>query len=397
MSCQATIDDGHVRYVTVNLTDECNLDCRYCFSHEYRCGKHMSPETAHMFAEWFASQAKSGEYAVTFFGGEPFIKADLMPIIVNAISENKKPNTNFSFSATSNGTLIRPEHSKLLRENKISVMVSTDGDRPIHNQNRVDRSGKGSFDDFLKGLATLQAVQKKVTARVTFTPDTVGSLIENHEALLFKYGLTSVAASPVTEAPWDQASLDEYEKQLFGLAGLLLEKWKSGEFISLRILEKPILEIMLGDTKGKIRYPCGAGRTTAGVGIDGKIYPCHRFVGMDEYIIGTLETGIRPSDRSSFWEAPVKTGMLCNPDQGCDNCDLKFACRGECYQVAFETTGSIKEPSKAHYLLSQKSLHVAGCLIDYLLEEEPHLLEKILGLETDSLQEAQLKYRENYC
>lgn len=384
MALPSDNDNGHVRYVTVHLTDECNLNCTYCFSRPYRFGKHMSADKARRFATWFAAQAEDGVYAVTFFGGEPFLRSNLMPIIVNTLKEHSKPNTTFNFSATSNGTLIRLKHIEMLRDHKISVMVSTDGDQPTHDRYRVYSNGRGSFSSFLKGVLILQQVQKRITARLTFTPGTVDRLVTNHEALLLKYGFWSVAASPVTEASWDEASFDLYEQQLFELAGMLLEQWQLGRFIRLRILEKPILELMLGEDKGAIRYPCGAGRTAAGIGADGKIYPCHRFVGMDEYVIGTIEAGIDSKARTAFWEPPVKTGTLCFRG-GCTMCDLKSVCRGECYQVALEATGNIKEPPRSHYRLTQKSIYVAGCLLDYILEEEPRLLERILEIKSGSL------------
>lgn len=386
------LDDGHIRYVSVNLTDNCNLQCNYCFSRSLRHKSNMSRETAVDFAHWYGDQTKSGEYHVTFFGGEPFLQADLMPVIVQTLNKRAPIGVSFVFSATSNGTLVRDHHTDMLQQNKIHVMVSSDGDRKIHNLNRTGQNGRGSFDDFLHGVSVLQRAQKKVTARLTFTPETVKYLVQGHEALLTTYGLSSVAASPVSEANWDIQAITIYEQQLFELAGFFLEKASNNHFLDIRILQKGILDIMTSRDPDKSPYPCGAGRLTAGVGPDGTIYPCHRFVGEKTYTIGSISDGIDSAARRAFWDHSLKTGRQCRPDKGCSQCEIRTMCRGECFKVARETTGNIWEATESHYRIKEVTFRVAAHLTDYLLENDQQLLEKITGLQDGAL----LKAVENY-
>ena len=74
-----------------------------------------------------------------------------------------------SFSITTNGTLLTRETARFLRENGISVCISVDGPREIHDANRPYASGRGSYDDVERGLAHLTEERNgyPLAARVT--------------------------------------------------------------------------------------------------------------------------------------------------------------------------------------------------------------------------------------
>lgn len=386
MASTAVCDDtGHVRSVTVHVTEGCNLACEYCFSKDVRSAAAMTEETASRFVDWVCGQAGEGKYAVTFFGGEPFLKPGLMRYIVEAIEERKPAESSFSFGATSNGTLIKPEQLPFLKEHRVAVMLSTDGDRPSHNRFRVHPGGRGSYDEFLAGLGALKTVQPHLTARLTFTPETVGLLCHNHECLFLEHGFDSVAATPVAELAWDDASLDIFEDQLYQLTGLLLELWGEGKFVRIRILEKEITDLLHQDDGDGPRYPCGAGRTMAGVGPDGRIYPCHRFVGIDEFACGSVDDGIHPERRREFWTSKCGEATTCSPS-GCADCEFDPVCRGECYHVCLVTNGDIKHPPPSHRHLKSRTVKVGGSLLNHLLEKEPKLLERMLRYKKGSLE-----------
>ncbi len=377
----STKDDGHVRYTTVHLTEQCNLACSYCFGQGHLSDRHMSEQTALEFAEWFTGQARSGSYAVTFFGGEPFLRFPLMELIIETIGKLKKEGTDFSFSATSNGTLIDASHLDVLKKYKLHVMLSTDGDRETHDRFRVDRQGNGSFEQFLKGYAHLKSVQPKVTARLTFSPETVGKLTCNHEALLIRHNFSTVAATPVTEDQWDKESLETLQQELYDLAALLVDEWKKGRLLRIRILEKGIQEILECPHDKKIKYPCGAGRAAAGVGVDGNIYPCHRFVGVEEFVVGTLQEGVDVARRASFLLDPFSENKLY--DSHCESCESREFCRNECYQVCYETTGDIHSPPTSFCQIKKKIHEVSLKLLKYLFENDKPLLAAMTGIASE--------------
>jgi uncharacterized protein len=369
--------DGHIRYTTVHLTEECNLSCTYCFGKHYMSSRQMSTKTALDFAQWYTKQSKSGSYAVAFFGGEPFLRFSLMKLIIDNIKKLRKLGTDFSFSATSNGTLINETHLDFLKKNRVSVMLSTDGDEKTHNRFRIDKKGDGSFASFLKGYEFLQQIQPKVTARLTFTPETVQDLTRNHEALLLKHKFSSVAATPVTEADWTASSLEKLTDELFELAAFLLDEWNAGRYVRMRILEKGIQDILEPRVDGKIRYPCGAGRTAAGIGVDGRIYPCHRFVGMEQFVVGDIYSGVDTEKRRPFWKDPFTENRDC--DGLCRSCDISEYCHSECYQVCHETTGNIHMPPATFCRIKRCINTVSLKLLKYLVENDRALLAAMTG------------------
>jgi uncharacterized protein len=214
----------------------------------------MGRKTALAFCQWYAGQAQKGEYAVTFFGGEPFLEAELMDSIATDLGRRAPPGVRFAFGATSNGTLIRPAYEAMLRTHRMGVLLSTDGDRVIHDRCRIYPGGRGSFGAFLRGLAALRKVQPRPSARLTFTPATVEALAANHRILFLDHEFATVTASPVTEADWDERSLNVFEEQLYDLADLVVDQWRMGRLLHVGLLEKDVRNssrAVLGKTCGR--------------------------------------------------------------------------------------------------------------------------------------------------
>lgn len=385
------IDNGHVRAVTMHMTERCNLMCKYCFSKDERNLNRLDEKTALEFCKWYAGQAIEGEYEVTFFGGEPFLEPDLIEYIADNLTRLAPPKVKFVFGATSNGTLIRPEFEGMLKTYKIGVLMSTDGGQYSHDLYRTYPNGKGSFTDFIKGLETVKRTQKRTSARLTFTPETVDLLFENHKTLFLTHGFDTINAAPVTEMHWEKSALNKFENELIDIADFLLSQWDAGKLYHAGIVEKGIKELMGKYTDWNKRFPCGAGRNMAGVGVDGKIYPCHRFVGMNDFEIGDIRKGIIPEKRSIFFEGLNINGNRCK-EGGCNNCEFERICNSDCYTVNLVTTNSLKEPGASHYGLKKKRLRVTAIFLKYLIENKQSLLDALLGNEPGTANKAYETY-----
>jgi uncharacterized protein len=242
-------------------------------------------------------------------------------------------------------------------------------------------------------LETLKRTQKRISARLTFTPETVNLLAENHKILFLNHGFDAINAAPVTEMNWDKIALDKFENELVDLADFVLMQWEHGKMFHAGILEKGIKELMGRDVDLNERFPCGAGRKMAGVGVDGKIYPCHRFVGMSDYEVGDLINGIIPEKRSVFFERLTMNGNYCK-EGGCNSCEFQRICNGDCYTVNLETTGLLKEPGPSHFGLKNKRLKVSAILLKHLLKNNHKLLDTILGNKPGTANNAIEKYSE---
>ena len=154
--------------ITLMLVQGCNLACSYCFGDEgsYCDSGKMSKETAFKAIDYLFEHSDADKVLITFFGGEPLLAVDLMKEI---ISYCKTKDKNVGYSMTTNGTLLNDEVNKLIVENKISTIISIDGDKEKNDKNRYHKDGTGSYDQTVKNTKELRK-EYGLTSRATLTP-----------------------------------------------------------------------------------------------------------------------------------------------------------------------------------------------------------------------------------
>ena len=145
--------------LTLEVTEACNLRCRYCIYNESHndfhgyTNKMMSFDTAKKAIDY--AFPRTGEnFYVAFYGGEPLLNYELIHKCIeytNSIVGNK----NHGFSLTTNATLITKEIAEYFAKNDVVVLVSLDGPEDIHNENRIFCDGTGSFATTIRGLKFL--------------------------------------------------------------------------------------------------------------------------------------------------------------------------------------------------------------------------------------------------
>lgn len=149
------------------VTEACNLRCRYCvYSGLYEGYRqhgttNMSLETAkaairyyHRLHEQIYLPDKIA--FINFYGGEPLLRCDLIKECVAFARSLENDKVRFSFSTTTNGTLVTPEHVDFLVDNDFHLVVSLDGPRPEHDRNRVYADGRGTYDRVLQTLGWIR-------------------------------------------------------------------------------------------------------------------------------------------------------------------------------------------------------------------------------------------------
>lgn len=181
------------RRTILEVTQTCNLRCRYCTfgggfpDHRTHSLKRMDPT---VLEKAIAAALKGGsaleEISIGFYGGEPLLAFDLIECGI-AFAKARAGGKRLRFSLTTNGTMLDPDKARFLAEHTVSVLVSIDGPRGVHDANRIFRDGRGSYDDSIRGLKALLAA---------YPPEAHG-----------KIGLSMVIPSrawlPVLERLWD--------------------------------------------------------------------------------------------------------------------------------------------------------------------------------------------------
>lgn len=149
-----------LKQVILELTEQCNLRCKYCIFNEYNPGyrnfspKAMSWEVAKKAVEY--GRDNSGEeFAVSFYGGEPLVQFELMKKVIE-YSKKIMPDKKLSFSFTTNLTLVTKEIAEYVASIPgMSVLCSLDGPEDIHDAYRVMVGNRGSFEKAIQGLKLL--------------------------------------------------------------------------------------------------------------------------------------------------------------------------------------------------------------------------------------------------
>ena len=150
-----------IELLVVQPTPFCNIDCKYCYLPDRNSKAVVSRETlCNLFSQVFASGWVSGTLSVVWHAGEPMV----LPIrfyrdALAAIEGLKPPELHITHSFQTNGTLIDEAWCAFFAEVPINLGVSIDGPRRFHDQKRLTRSGRGTFDRTIAGIRLLRRHQ----------------------------------------------------------------------------------------------------------------------------------------------------------------------------------------------------------------------------------------------
>ena len=331
------------------LSETCNLACRYCY-----CGTCrdeipnrglMSEAVARQAINWlFAVSGKSKEINITFFGGEPLLNK---PVLKFAIAYSQRlarlHEKKVFYSMTTNGTLLDEEVISLIKRYNFGLMVSLDGTKELHNGQCPTRGGKGSYDLAVAGIKKLMARRRRVTVRCTMAhpaPNML-KLIRFFDSFGFSRIVLGRVFNPVYPSlcDLDDGDFRELERQMNEeVVPWMLKELRSGRTpkyhpFSGVVEKRPVEEAGMPISP----FRCGACRGTTTVGADGTLYPCHRFVGMKNWIVGSVSNGPDIHKCKDFWRkyrSFVKTK--------CFNCWAYPLCKGSCPWEVAQADGTFK-------------------------------------------------------
>lgn len=352
-----------VKALCLHVAHDCNLKCRYCFAEEGEYhGKRslMSAEVGKKSIDFIiANCGNRRNLEVDFFGGEPLMNFDVVKEIVTYGREQEKiHNKNFRFTITTNGILLDDDKQQYINENMHNVVLSLDGRKEIHDFMRPKAGGQGSYDTIVPKFQKLAESRNQTDyyLRGTFTRynlDFSKDIFHIADDLGFK----QVSVEPVVaEATEDYAIREEdletvyaeYEK----IAEEIYIRHKTGEkdFNFFHFM----IDLTGGPCIAKRLSGCGSGTEYLAVAPEGDLYPCHQFVGEEEYRMGSVFSGIENAQiREDFANCNVYT----KPE--CKKCWAKFYCSGGCTANALHYGGDIKATYDLGCKLQRKRIECA--------------------------------------
>jgi uncharacterized protein len=328
----------------VHLTHDCNLRCPYCFTGE-KIARRMSVETGRRTAELVVDYAKEhGQRAVfSFFGGEPMMAYDVLrEIVLHAEHVAAAAGVTALFRMNTNGLLIKEEHLHFFDEHELIFILSIDGNRAMHDAERVTASGAGSFDALAKKLPRFLEHNPGLMASVVITPTNVAHAADGL-AFLWETGFRFVIVKPDVTQAWSRESVDELARQYERVGEDYLARTRGGAELYLNLFDDKWINHAKGAEGISIR--CDVGSSQLSIAPSGNIYPCVRWVKEDEDTVprlGDVWHGLDPAPLAKIREQAAQ------PKQPCGDCSYNDGrCANECACEHYSATGRIDTPAPA--------------------------------------------------
>jgi uncharacterized protein len=306
------------------LTDECNLCCRYCRGKAFESDEPVTCEEVAFDPDLpveldfglgvlYNFLKKDPEAVVTFYGGEPLLRGDLIHRIVRDAPVQR-------FMLQTNGTLLHQLEADVLRKFE-TILVSIDGPKWLTDVNR----GRGTYHAVMKNIRyiTAQGFEGEIIARMTVTEKTdifkaVIYLSNNND---FSFSSVHWQIDANFWHDFHQRNFSEWVETSYN-PGIkkLMRYWISQMRDYSKVLHwypflDPLEDLLAGSVS---RLRCGAGYANYSIMTDGSIAPCPVMVGMKDHYLGH----IRYSNPADLQKVAI-TGR-------CEKCKIAGFCGGRC-------------------------------------------------------------------
>ncbi|MDY9924983.1 TIGR04083 family peptide-modifying radical SAM enzyme [Methanosarcina sp.] len=323
----------------------CPANCNYCWSSEEK-SPIMSIETIKEVVEWLKI-FRQDSVTFTFHGGEPLLAGEefyreALPLLVEGLSSRK-----IAFAIQTNLWKLTPEIAEIFARYNIPIGSSLDGPQELNDLQR----GKGYYEKTMRGYEIAKAHGLNVRFITTFTSHSV-KFKEDIFNFYLEKGLTLKLHPCLPSLKGDNPekwALDpeKYGELLIYLLDKYLENMGRIEVMNIDHLCKCVFT-----GRGTVCTFVDCMGDTFAVGPDGGIYPCYRFVGMPEYVMGNVYDRPTMADlaQSDAWKLMHKFKEFV--DTACGKCAHIKYCRGGCpYNALVPTEGEVKavDPHCAAY------------------------------------------------
>jgi len=351
-----------IKALCLHVAHDCNLRCRYCFAFtgDFGTKRSLMPvETAKKAIDFLIENSGSRRnLEVDFFGGEPLLNFETVKqTVLYARERQKETGKNFRFTITTNAILLNEDNKKFINENMENIVLSIDGRPETNDIMRLRADGRGTYRDILPKIKEMadSRGQNNYYVRGTFTRK---NLDFSKDVLhLADLGFRQISVEPVVAAMNSELDirnedlpvlLDEYEK-------LVLEYAKRRKASKGFNFFHFMLDTDHGPCAVKRAMGCGSGVEYLAVTPEGDLYPCHQFVGVEEFKMGNVNSGsnINTEIRNMF----AGWNIYSTPE--CTKCWAKFFCSGGCAANAWHYNGRVDRPYGIGCELERKRVECA--------------------------------------
>jgi uncharacterized protein len=333
----------------------CNLACSYCFFLDKELlypGSpfRMSDEMLERYIRQLIAAHRTSEVTVAWQGGEPTLMGvDFYRKAIAYQEKYRRPGMTFENTMQTNGTLLDDEWCAFFKENDYLIGLSIDGPRELHDAYRVNKGGKGTFDQVMRGLRLLQKHGVEYNILTTVNRLNADYPLQVYRFLRDEVGTEWMQFIPVVERVNEDGStlVQEGEQvsersvrpeQLGRFLTTIFDEWVRHDVGRVFV---QTFEAAAGNWMGLPSSGMCVFDKTCGTGLalehNGDLYSCDHFVEPD-YKLGNIDDiemiELVATDRQQKFGQDKFDAL----PQQCRECEVRFACHGECPKNRFSTT-----------------------------------------------------------
>ena len=346
----------------------CNLDCSYCF---FLSKEMLYPGSRFRMAEELLEQylrqlieahARSPVVTVAWQGGEPTLMGvEFFRRSVELAEGLLRPGQQVEYTIQTNATLLDEEWASFFKEHDFLVGVSIDGPRELHDAYRVNKGGKGSFDQVIAGLEQLKRADVQWNALTTIHAANAGHGAEVYRFLRDECGARFVQFIPIIErvaeadgegtVPWSSwRDRPLYVQRGERVTGRSVTAEQYGRFL-IDVFEDwvrrdvgkvyvQMFDVALANWVGEPPSLC-IHSVTCGLALalehTGDLYSCDHFV-EPAYKLGNIKETPMLELVASQRQRKFGLDKRDTLPRYCLECDVRFACHGGCPKDRFIRT-----------------------------------------------------------
>lgn len=385
------LENREIMTISFAPVHKCNMRCKYCFAdggENYQDEqKEMSEETLHkVFNFVFNQYAPDCKFIMVSLvsGGEPFLNLELIQKI-NHIIDCYKHDVKRKIFIGTNLTLYNDEIKEKLLEINPQLGVSIDGNKQMHNCNRVLLNGEGTYSMVSENIKKLKADSdlspktKNCIFMTVITEDNLDlvEILKHHKSLGASSVQMRVARSKIGNTQGiNEANLEQFIKAYTELKFFFVEEFKEGRTDCLNMIlnsadyfGKYIKRIMLQEMS---KYRCGAGKDKLTFTANGDIYPCDSFVGNECFCLGNV------FKNKKINEEFMDYSTMNNPS--CSKCWARMICTGDCLFNSYARTGKVDLPDGVMCKFYRKLAELSIRLVNEMMVLDGERYNKLLRL-----------------
>lgn len=358
----ALLKGAPIKSMCLNVAHDCNLRCRYCFAAQGDFGgrRMLMPFDVARRAIDFLVERSGGRHnlEVDFFGGEPLMNFKVVrQTVAYARSLEKTHHKNFRFTITTNGLLLDDDKIDFINREMSNCILSLDGRREVNDRLRVRVDGSGSYDSIVPKFQKL--VKRRPKDRDYYIRGTYSRYnldFTNDVRRMLDLGFDRISVEPVVsdsrlEYAIQETDLPRIFEEYDRLSDLVIERKKAGKGFDFFHF---MIDLNQGPCAIKRLRGCSCGNEYVAVTPAGDIYPCHQFVGYEQWKMGNLLDGTFDEARKNRF---ALVNVYSKPE--CVGCWAKFYCSGGCDANNWQYEGSVSKPHRISCALEKKRIECA--------------------------------------